>query len=70
MASYTVVIDHGPAADTAATQGRARFRTLPERVRFEDMTETTDVSAHGGATAYDPERSWTFYSCLALDLGL
>ncbi|TQF01499.1 hypothetical protein E6W39_03620 [Kitasatospora acidiphila] len=58
------------ALDAVVAAGRARFRTLPERVRFEDMTEMKDVSASGGPDMYDPERQWAFYSCLALDLGL
>ncbi|WP_042395031.1 hypothetical protein [Streptacidiphilus carbonis] len=57
-------------ADAAEARSE-RFRVLPERIRFEDMTETSDVSSHAGAgPGYDPERSWTFYSCLPLDLGL
>ncbi|MFC9331041.1 hypothetical protein [Kitasatospora sp. NPDC057015] len=54
---------------TAAAR-RARFARLPDRIRFEDMTEVRDVSEHGEANPYNPERSWTFYSCLPLDLGL
>ncbi|MCC9311725.1 hypothetical protein LN042_32455 [Kitasatospora sp. RB6PN24] len=61
---------HAPALDAVVEAGRERFRTLPERVRFEDMTETKDVSAVSGPDAYDPEKAWMFYSCLALDLGL
>ncbi|WP_020120272.1 hypothetical protein [Streptomyces canus] len=50
---------------------RARFGKLPERVRFDDMTEAVEVAPAGGANgSYDPEGSWKFYSCLALDLGL
>lgn len=49
----------------------ARFGSLPERIRFEDMTTEVESAPAGGANAsYDPEGSWKFYSCLALDLGL
>ncbi|WP_042381896.1 hypothetical protein [Streptacidiphilus melanogenes] len=58
------------AHDAAVEAGRARFRRLPERIRFEDMIATKDVSAHGGPGCYDPERSWIYFSCLAVDLGL
>ncbi|MFC8432562.1 hypothetical protein [Streptomyces sp. NPDC057253] len=56
-------------ADTAAR--RARYGSLPERIRFEDMTEEVEAAPGGGANAsYDPEGGWKYYSCLALDLGL
>ncbi|MGW2418806.1 hypothetical protein ACWC0C_05995 [Streptomyces sp. NPDC001709] len=57
-------------ADAAAAAARhARYGSLPERIRFEDMTE--EVAAPTGADAsYDPVSSWKYYSCLALDLGL
>ncbi|MFE0465289.1 hypothetical protein ACFW1A_39175 [Kitasatospora sp. NPDC058965] len=58
----------GPAPEAAAR--RARFGALPERIRFEDMTALRDVSAGGPPTVDDPDRCWTFYSCLALDFGL
>ncbi|MFF3503224.1 hypothetical protein [Streptomyces sp. NPDC003247] len=55
----------------AAALRHSRFGTLPERIRFEDMTEEVDAVPGGGANAsYDPEGSWKSYSCLALDLGL
>lgn len=55
----------------AAAVRHARFGALPERIRFEDMTEEVEATHGGGANAsYDPEGSWKFYSCLALDLGL
>ncbi|MFF1868173.1 hypothetical protein [Kitasatospora herbaricolor] len=56
--------------DVAAAARRARFSNLPERIRFEDMTEVRDVPEPGEADPYNPERSWTFYSCLPLDFGL
>ncbi|MFJ5035561.1 hypothetical protein ACIQB5_47930 [Streptomyces sp. NPDC088560] len=54
--------------DDAAAR-HARFGRLPERIRFESMTE--EVQQGGGVNAsYNPEGSWKYYSCLALDLGL
>ncbi|MEU0835197.1 hypothetical protein [Streptomyces sp. NPDC005969] len=56
-------------ADTAARH--ARFGKLPERIRFEDMTEETEAApSSGGNASYSDENSWKYYSCLALDLGL
>ncbi|MGW2871129.1 hypothetical protein [Kitasatospora sp. NPDC001225] len=58
-----------PAVDPAAEARHARYGTLPERIRFEDMTEEAATVPGGAAnTAHDPERSWTFYNCLAVDL--
>lgn len=58
------------AAEAAARH--ARFGSLPERIRFEDMTSEVEAAPGGGvnASSYDPDGSWKFYSCLALDLGL
>ncbi|MGW7381430.1 hypothetical protein [Streptomyces sp. NPDC054794] len=59
------------AADAAAAAARhARFGKLPERIRFEDMTQEVESGAGGTATTYNPEGSWQYFSCLALDLGL
>jgi hypothetical protein len=61
------------AMDTEAAMAarHARYGKLPARIRFEDMTEEVEAEANVGANAaYDPERSWNYYSCLALDLGL
>ncbi|MEV6106465.1 hypothetical protein AB0M28_17345 [Streptomyces sp. NPDC051940] len=59
------------ATDLAAAERSARFGTLPERIRFEDMTEAAQAEPGGGArTSYDPEGDWKYYSCLALDFGL
>ncbi|MFD5593024.1 hypothetical protein [Streptomyces griseorubiginosus] len=56
-------------AGTAARQ--ARYGSLPERIRFEDMTEEAEAAPRGGTdVAYDPAGGWKHYSCLALDLGL
>ncbi|MER6371511.1 hypothetical protein ABT255_24545 [Streptomyces mirabilis] len=60
-----------PTTDAAAAVRHARYGRLPEHIRFEDMTEEVEAAPGGGASAsYDPEGSWKFYSCLALDLGL
>ncbi|WP_406517345.1 hypothetical protein [Streptomyces sp. NBC_00134] len=57
--------------DTATAARHARYGKLPARIRFEDMTEEVEAEGNVGVNAaYDPERSWNFYSCLALDLGL
>ncbi|MFF0752989.1 hypothetical protein [Streptomyces sp. NPDC004267] len=59
------------AKDTHAAARHERFGALPGRIRFEDMTTEAEVDPGGtGAAAYDPENSWKFYSCVALDLGL
>ncbi|MGV9915370.1 hypothetical protein ACWEWD_34140 [Streptomyces tendae] len=56
-------------ADAAARQ--ARFGRLPERIRFDDMKTVVDADRRGtGGAPYNPEGSWQFYSCVALDLGL
>ena len=50
---------------------RARFGKLPERVRREDLVEEKVAApADPARYAYDPEGSWRFFSCLAVDLGL
>lgn len=60
-----------PTTDLASAVRRARYGSLPERIRFEEMTEEVGADRSGGATAsYDPAGSWKYYSCLALDLGL
>ncbi|MEU3838435.1 hypothetical protein AB0E88_00130 [Streptomyces sp. NPDC028635] len=57
--------------DAAAAARHARYGSLPERIRFEDMTEEVKADQGGGVNAsYNPESSWQYYSCLALDLGL
>ncbi|MFJ3672447.1 hypothetical protein ACIPSE_38920 [Streptomyces sp. NPDC090106] len=54
----------------AAALRHARFGSLPERIRLEDMTEGAEATPGAANNSYDPEGSWKFYSCLALDLGL
>ncbi|MEU8545018.1 hypothetical protein AB0C52_34305 [Streptomyces sp. NPDC048717] len=59
------------ALDSAAVARHERFGKLPERVRFENMTEEKQAEPNAGAVdRYNPEGSWNHYSCLALDLGL
>jgi hypothetical protein len=57
------------AQDAAAAIRHARFGKLPERIRFEDMHQEVEV-APSAVNTYDPEGSWKYYSCLAMDLGL
>ncbi|WP_405475324.1 hypothetical protein [Streptomyces canus] len=57
--------------DAGAAARHQRYGSLPERIRFEDMTEGVESAPGGGANAsYGPEGNWKYYSCLALDLGL
>ncbi|MEX1654378.1 MULTISPECIES: hypothetical protein [Streptomyces] len=65
-------MNKGLSAEAAEAAVRnARFGKLPERIRLEDMTEAVEAAPAGGSNgSYDPEGSWKFYSCLALDLGL
>jgi hypothetical protein len=57
--------------DAAAAARHARYGKLPQRIRFEEMTEGMEAGPSGGVRAsHDPESSWKYYSCLALDLGL
>lgn len=73
MKKWSSVMDKArePMADPAAAARHARYGRLPGRIRFEDMTEEVEAGRSGGVTAsYNPEGSWNYYSCLALDLGL
>ncbi|MFE0380343.1 hypothetical protein ACFW1M_33345 [Streptomyces inhibens] len=57
--------------DATEAARHARYGRLPERFRFEDMTEEVEAEQGGGANgSYSPEGSWKYCSCLALDLGL
>jgi hypothetical protein len=57
--------------DADTTARHLRYGSLPERIRFEDMTEDVEPAPGRGASASDnPEGDWKYYSCLALDLGL
>lgn len=60
-----------PARDQSAESRHARYGALPERIRFEEMTEESATGPGGAANAaYNPESRWNFYNCLAVDLGL
>ncbi|MFE1881475.1 hypothetical protein [Streptomyces diastatochromogenes] len=64
-------MDKEPTTDLTAAARHARYGKLPERIRFEDMTEEAEAGRSGGVTAsYNPEGAWNYYACLALDLGL
>jgi hypothetical protein len=68
---WSMVMENELAMDADAVVRQTRFGKLPERISFDDMTSGMKVDPRGtGGTAYDPENSWKFYSCLALDLGL
>ncbi|MER5362585.1 hypothetical protein [Streptomyces sp. NPDC002785] len=55
------------AAATAARH--ACYGRLTERIRFDDMTEEAEAGQSGGENgSCNPEGSWKYYSCLALDL--
>ncbi|MEU6619985.1 hypothetical protein ABZ926_04245 [Streptomyces litmocidini] len=57
--------------DPAAMARHERFGKLPERIPPEHMIEEKQAEPNAGVTAeYNPEGSWIFSSCLALDLGL
>ncbi|MFE9252481.1 hypothetical protein [Streptomyces sp. NPDC007088] len=57
--------------DNAAAVRHARFGTLPERIRYEDMSEAKVATPDDGTgNRYNPEASWNHFSCLALDLSL
>ncbi|MEU8923649.1 hypothetical protein AB0D10_22340 [Kitasatospora sp. NPDC048545] len=57
--------------DPAAEARHARYGSLPERIRFEDMREGIEAGPDSRAgDPYDPEGAWKFYNCLATDLGL
>ncbi|MFJ9732366.1 hypothetical protein ACIRU2_06510 [Streptomyces sp. NPDC101169] len=56
--------DGKPAPDCAATARRARFGTLPQRVRPEDTVETRPAVPRDPARdAYDPDE-WLVRYCL------
>ncbi|MEU6479311.1 hypothetical protein ABZ858_20945 [Streptomyces sp. NPDC047017] len=61
----------GTATDSAAAARHARFGKLPERVSYADMVEERPAGPRNPTgDGYDPEDSWTNFSCLAADLGL
>jgi hypothetical protein len=70
MSTRHIVITEN-AADSAAVARHERFGKLPERIPYQDMVEVKPASPRESARdAYDPEGSWTSFSCLAADLGL
>ncbi|MER7705157.1 hypothetical protein ABTX81_19965 [Kitasatospora sp. NPDC097605] len=57
--------------DPAAEARLARFGRLPERIRFEDMTEEVPPGpGDGPRDTYHPDGVFRFYNCLAADFGL
>ncbi|MFC9943888.1 hypothetical protein [Streptomyces pratensis] len=60
----------GLTTDAGEAARHARYGALPERIRFEEMTEEVEAAPDGRANSYSPEGSWKYYSCLALDFGL
>ncbi|MCX5264748.1 hypothetical protein [Streptomyces sp. NBC_00199] len=58
------------ATDAAADARHVRYGSLPERIRFEDMTEGAATASESRNDPYDSDGSWKSFSCLALDLGL
>ncbi|MFE5816125.1 hypothetical protein [Streptomyces sp. NPDC056479] len=57
--------------DGAAAARRARFGKLPERVRRDELVEEKQATPTDPTRyAHDPEGSWRYFSCLAVDLGL
>ncbi|KAB2970921.1 hypothetical protein F8R89_01905 [Streptomyces sp. SS1-1] len=59
------------AMDAATAARLERFGRLPERIRVEDMTVSQPATPDGSVVdAYNSERSWIQFSCLALDMGL
>ncbi|MFK8911885.1 hypothetical protein [Streptomyces sp. YS-3] len=57
--------------DNAAAARRARFGSLPGRIRQEDMVEEKAATPSDPTRyAFNAEASWRSFSCLAVDLGL
>jgi hypothetical protein len=66
-----LTVEGRSTGDSAAAARRARFGTLPERIRYEEMVEEKAATPMDPARyAYDPEGSWMSFNCLAADLGL
>ncbi|MBD0710929.1 MULTISPECIES: hypothetical protein [unclassified Streptomyces] len=57
--------------DPAAAARHERFGRLPERIRFEDMTEEQETGPNSGVPeTYDPEGTWNHLPFLGLGLVL
>ncbi|MFF7454569.1 hypothetical protein [Kitasatospora sp. NPDC008115] len=57
--------------DPAAEARLARFGRLPERIRFEDMTQERPAGpGDAPGDTYHPDGAFRFYNCLAVDFGL
>ncbi|MEU8706584.1 hypothetical protein [Streptomyces sp. NPDC048565] len=55
----------------AAMERQTRFGKLPDRVRYEHLIEEKGATPERGPGGRgNPEGSWKYFSCLALDLGL
>lgn len=64
-------MDTKRATGAGEASRRARFGRLPERVSMEEMVEMKPATPSDPMrNAYDPEASWQFMSCWAVDLGL
>ena len=59
--------DAPDSVDVAAQARRARFGHLPEPIPYSAMVEEQPATPRAG-DGYDEERSWLYYSCVALDL--
>ncbi|MDQ0681338.1 hypothetical protein QFZ56_000301 [Streptomyces achromogenes] len=70
MEKWGLAMNGRLATDAAADARHVRYGSLPERIRFEDMTEEVATAQGGRDDPYGPDGSWKFFSCLALDLGL
>lgn len=61
--------DTTDSADTAAHARHVRFGSLPELIPYSAMVEEVPATPQAG-DGFDPERSWLYHSCIALDLGI
>ena len=60
--------DTADTAERAAQLRRARFGTLPEHIPYSAMVEEQPATPRS-IDGYREERSWLYYSCVALDFG-
>jgi hypothetical protein len=59
--------DAAPGADDAARARRARFGRLPDQIPYSAMVAELPATPRAG-DGFSEERSWLYYSCVALDL--